>query len=98
MKQSLYRGIALAMMVVLSACGYEGSDIQEQYVDDHDECRSYAEEVTSTTVSDGLPNGNEKVLLVAYFARCMNKRGWDVNKPPADVTKEAMKGVTVRGR
>lgn len=98
MKTGFYRGIALTLLLTLPACGYEGAGIQQQYVDDHDECRSYAEEVTDTTTRSGMPSGNDQVLLVAYFARCMNKRGWDVNKPPADVTAEALKNVTVRGR
>lgn len=96
LKLSVVSTIALPLL----ACGYEGADIQQQYVGDHDECRAYAEEITASSTANSRPSGQEHILLVAHFARCMNKRGWDVNKPPADVAAEAMKSVSVpvRGR
>lgn len=83
--------IGLSAMTLLSACfGYEGDDIQKQYAADRDECRDYAQSTTAGG-EDMMPTGREHILLVAQFGRCMNKRGWAVNKPPEDVTANAQK-------
>lgn len=83
-------GVGIALLLATAACGHEGMEIQEQYAADRDECREYAEQTGAQ--GNTMPSGREHVLLVSQFARCMNKRGWAVNKPPEDVTKEAQKG------
>lgn len=75
----------------LAACGHEGMAIQKQYAADRDDCRGYAEATAGgmAPASGALPSGKEHIMLVSQFARCMNKRGWAVNKPPGDVAAEA---------
>ena len=78
--------LGTSMLVAVSACKHEGSDIQKHYAADRADCREYAE----ATV--GAPQGGDffpqaaggQIDLVRAFARCMHQRGWAVNKPPED--------------
>lgn len=89
-------GLGVGMLLLTAACGHEGMEIQEQYAADRDECREYAEQTGAP--GNTMPSGREHVLLVSQFARCMNKRGWNVNKPSEETTKEATKGVPLGRR
>jgi len=89
-------GMGMVMLLATAACGHEGMDIQQQYAEDRDECREYAEQTGAP--GNTMPTGREHVLLVSQFARCMNKRGWNVNKPSEETTKEAKKGVPLGTR
>lgn len=86
--------VAVACLLVQSCSyGYEASEVQKRYAANRTECRSYAEEMVGLygrQASGGLPDGNEHLELVEQFARCMEKRGWMVNRPAP--SKDSSKG------
>lgn len=86
MKRQLWCGVAAGLLVQACSYGYEGRDIQQRYSGERAECRSYAEHIVSFYDEEepvGLaPERNRHLELVEQFARCMDKRGWQVNRPP----------------
>lgn len=77
--------ISIVTILLISSCKH-GADIQYDYDNVRDECRSFAEDNFKPYVEQyhrgAMLNGRDRsAILAKLFADCMYQKGWSVARP-----------------
>ena len=74
-----FRGCALAALLLCTASCKDVTHIQTGYLSDRGDCRSRAEDGTSTYAGGTSVSGRERSsMLLQLFCECMKDREWNV--------------------